>query len=117
MKLEGIAPSSISYMVIPGMNVAVPVNPSDKLNVQKALQNLLPSVVLDQMPRYGNQQLQFMMPPPPTGAAHMLHQNFQPGQLHMIPPHMVFPQQSQIAPPLQPGNEDQEDVKKEDLNE
>ena len=53
MKLDGIAPSSISYITIPGMNVAVPINPSDQVNTKKALSNLLPNVVLDHLPESG----------------------------------------------------------------
>ena len=53
MRLAGIKPSSISYITIPGMNIAVPINPSDKVNTQKALRNLLPSVILDKLPEFG----------------------------------------------------------------
>ena len=35
------------------MNVAVPINPSDKINTKKALSNLLPNVILDHLPESG----------------------------------------------------------------
>lgn len=48
-------------MPLPGLNAAIPINPNDQLNIQKAYQNLLPTNILDPIKAPGGT---INLPPP-----------------------------------------------------
>lgn len=46
INLAGLNPSNIHFLPLPGLNAAIPINPSSQINVQKAYQNLLPTNII-----------------------------------------------------------------------
>ena len=63
LNIPGIQPSNISYLPLPGLNAAIPINPSDQMNTQQALHNLLPSNIINP----GQQGMPIPNMPPNSG--------------------------------------------------
>lgn len=84
------------------MNAALPINPNDQLNIQKAYQNLLPSTILDPLKNKDGEATQGgvdpskLLPPggllPPRGFPNLANMpnlaNLPPG---MLPPGLLPP--------------------------
>ena len=62
INLAGLNKPNISYLPLPGLNLALSINPSDKMNSQKALQNLLPSKIIDSVPNSNTNKLPPILP-------------------------------------------------------
>jgi hypothetical protein len=47
MNIPGLLPSTVSFVPLANMNAAIPVNPSEQLNMQHALGNLVPQNIIN----------------------------------------------------------------------
>jgi hypothetical protein len=64
INIPGIQPANISYLPIPGQDLAIPINPDEQNNSRLALKNLLPSTIVN-LPLGPGASM--MAPPPPMG--------------------------------------------------
>ena len=46
INIPGIQPANISYLPIPGQDLAIPINPDEQNNSKAALKNLLPNNIV-----------------------------------------------------------------------
>jgi hypothetical protein len=65
INIPGIQPANISYLPIPGQDLAIPINPDEHNNSRLALKNLLPSTIVN-LP-LGPGASMMAPPPPPMG--------------------------------------------------